>query len=153
MSLLKNLKLTAAKPTPIASDAKANARAKLVRYLGEQKALVTAQLEGKLFQATKMVYRTNEAGERVRGEASRHVRRGWIDGANGVVFFQARYGSKPLEFSKGVNAVEASKLDELPGIIDTLIQVVQAGELDAQLAAAVAERKKNFRRKGGEKVA
>lgn len=152
MSLLKNLKLTAAKPNP-AIDAKGRARVKLVRYLEEQKALVTAQLAGKLYQASKMAYRTNDAGERIRVEASRHVRRGWVDGANGVVYFQARYGSKPLEFSKGVNAVEATKLDELPGIIDTLILAVHAGELDIQLTAAAAERRKNFRRKASDKAA
>lgn len=152
MSLIKNLKLTAAMPAP-ALDVKARSRAKVLRYLEEQKALATAQLEGKLFQANKTVYRTNAAGERVRMEAPRHVRRGWFQDATGTLFFQIRYGAKPLEFSKGVNAVEVGKLDALPGIIETLVQAVQAGELDQQLAAAAQERKKNFRRKASEKAA
>jgi hypothetical protein len=39
------------------------------------------------------------------------------------------------------------KLDALPGIIDTLVEAVHAGELDAQLAAASSERRKNFKRR------
>lgn len=146
MSLLKNLKLSSAKPAPIA-DAKERSRAKVLRYLEEQKALARAHLEGKLFEARKTVYRTNEAGERVRLEAPRHVRRGWFQDAQGTVFFQVRYGAKPLEFQKGVDAVEVGKIDALLGIIDTLTQAIQSGELDQQLATAAQERKKNFRRK------
>ncbi len=146
MSLLKNLKLSSAKPAPIA-DAKERSRAKVLRYLEEQKALAQAHLEGRLFEARKTVYRTNEAGERIQVEAPRHVRRGWFQDAQGTVFFQVRYGAKPLEFQKGVDAVEVGKIDALLGVIETLVLAVQSGELDQQLATAAQERKKNFRRK------
>jgi hypothetical protein len=38
------------------------------------------------------------------------------------------------------------KLDALPGVIDTLIEAINAGELDVQPAAAATERKKVFKR-------
>lgn len=72
--------------------------------------------------------------------------------ATDTVFFQVRYGSKPLEFSKGIDVVEVGKLDSLPNVIDTLAKAVQAGELDQQLATAAQERKKNFRKKAAGKV-
>ena len=143
---LKSLKLTAAVPAPVA-DAKERARIKLIHYLDEQKAAAMAQIAGQPFEATKRVTRTNEAGDKVRVDAPRHVRRGWFADAAGTIFFQIRYGSKPLELGKGVNAVEVGKLDALPAIIDTLIGAVRAGELDTQLAAASTERKANFKKR------
>ena len=50
MSMLKTLKLVAAKPAP--ANATDRNREKLVRYLNEQKALVTAQLAGQPFGAS-----------------------------------------------------------------------------------------------------
>ncbi len=66
MSVLKTLKLGNAAPTTAPADAKGRARAKVVAHLEQQKALLAAQLEGKAFEATRPVYRTNDAGERVR---------------------------------------------------------------------------------------
>lgn len=143
---LKSLKLTAAAPVPVA-DAKERARIKLIHYLDEQKAAAMAQIAGQPFEATKRMTRINEAGEKVRVDAPRHVRRGWFADAAGMIFFQVRYGSKPLELGKGVNAVEVGKLDALPAILDTLCAAVRAGELDAQLAAASTERKANFKKR------
>jgi hypothetical protein len=146
MSVLKSLKLSAAIPAPVA-DAKQTTRNKLLHYLEEQKAVAQADIEGRSYAATKIVFRTNEAGDRVRAEAPRHVRRGWFKDAAGVLFFQLRYGSKPLDFGKGMTAIEIGKLDALPGVIDTLVQAVNAGELDPQLAIAAAERKANFKKR------
>ena len=66
-----------------------------------------------------------------------------------------RYGSKPLSLDKaGSTSVEAGKLDQLAGVIEALLAAVRAGELDAQLAAAVQERSKaSKRRAGGTKAA
>jgi hypothetical protein len=55
---------------------------------------------------------------------------------------------KALAFDNAGNvSIEVGKLDALPGIIDTLVEAVHAGELDAQLAAASSERRKNFKRR------
>ncbi|WP_294138256.1 hypothetical protein [Sphingomonas sp.] len=146
MSILKSLKLTAAAPAnPGASEH--GFRTKLLRYLAEQKALAEAEIAGTAFQATKKVTRTNEAGEKVRVEAARHVRKGWFTDASGKMFFQLRYGSKPLEFAKGMNAVSVQDINEVPVIIGSIIEAINAGELDPQLTAAIAERKANFKPK------
>jgi hypothetical protein len=65
MSILKSLKLAAAAPVP-ATSAEHGFRAKLLRYLTEQKALAEAEIGNMPFNATKKVTRTNEAGEKVR---------------------------------------------------------------------------------------
>lgn len=144
MTILKSLKLAAV--TPVRSSASEFAfREKLLSYLEEQKALAEAEIQGTAFQATRRVTRTNEAGEKVRVEAPRHVRKGWFTDAAGKMFFQLRYGSKPLDFAKGMNAVEVENLADVPVIIASIIEAINAGELDPQLKAAITERKANFK--------
>lgn len=145
MSMLKTLKLVAAKPAP--SDAKTRNREKLIRYLADQKALVAAQLGGPAYNPTRMVNRKDEAGNRTRVEAPRHVRRGWFTDTNGNLAFTVRYGAKPLELAKGMTAISVDNLETLPSVIDTLTQAVEAGELDVVAAAAAVERQHNFKGK------
>ena len=146
MSVLKRLKLSNAAPVHVA-DTKQNARAKLLRHLQEQKAIAQAELEGRPYTATKVVFRTGENGQRVRGEAPRHVRRSWFRDAAGVLFFQPRYGGKPLNLGKGMTSVEVGNLDALPTVIEALIEATTAGELDETLTAAASERRANFKRR------
>ena len=42
-------------------------------------------------------------------------------------------GPKRFEFEKGKAAIVVPSMDKLPGVIDTLIKAVRAGELDEQL--------------------
>jgi hypothetical protein len=140
MSILKTLKLAAATRNVILTPEQV-LRGKLVSYLYEQKSLVEAEIGGTLFTATKRVTRTSESGEKVRVDAPRHVRKGWFTDAAGKMFFQIRYGSKPLELAKGMNAVEVENLAGLPTVIASIIDAVNAGELDAQAKAAIAARK------------
>lgn len=140
MSILKTLKLTAAARNVTLTPEQV-LRGKLVSYLNEQKALAESEISGTVFSATKRVTRTNEAGEKVRVDAPRHVRKGWFTDASGKMFFQIRYGSKPLELAKGMNAVEVENLAELPSLIVSIIEAINAGELDVQAKAAIADRK------------
>lgn len=144
MTILKSLKLAAVTPVR-ASTSEFAFRDKLLRYLDEQKALAEAEISGTAFQATRRVTRTNDAGEQVRVEAPRHVRKGWFTDATGKMFFQLRYGSKPLDFAKGMNAIEVENLADVPVIIASIIEAINAGELDPQLKAAITERKANFK--------
>jgi len=140
MSILKTLKLTtAARNAPLTPEQVL--RGKLIGFLNEQKALADAEISGTAFSATKRVTRTNEEGEKVRIDAPRHVRKGWFTDAQGKMFFQIRYGSKPLELAKGMNAVEVENLAELPSLIASIIEAINAGELDVQAKAAIADRK------------
>lgn len=140
MSILKTLKLTAAtRNAPLTPEQML--RGKLVSYLNEQKALAEAEISGTSFVATKKVTRKNAEGENIRVDAPRHVRKGWFTDAEGKMFFQIRYGSKPLELTKGMNAVEVENLAELPSLIASIIEAINAGELDVQAKAANADRK------------
>ena len=122
----------------------------MVAHLEQQKQLLAAHLEGTAFEATRPVYRTNNAGERVRVMQPVHVRRGWFEDGSGAVHFAIRYGSKPLPLDKaGSTSIEVGKLDALPGVIEALLAAVGAGDLDAQLAAAAQERSKAFKRRTG----
>ena len=147
MSVLKTLKLSQATPAGLAVNSKDRARAKVIAHLEQQKQLLAAHLEGRMFDATRPVYRTNDAGQRVRVMAPIHVRRDWFEDAGGTIHFMVRYGSKALKLDKtGNSSVEIGKLDALAGVIDTLVNAARAGELDVQLAAAVQERSKAFKR-------
>jgi hypothetical protein len=148
MSVLKMLKLGKAAPITTPADAKGRARAKVVAHLEQQKQLLSAQLEGKAFEATRPVYRTNDAGERVRVLQPVHVRRDWFEDGTGTVHFMVRYGAKPLPLDKtGSTSVDVGTLDALPGVIDALLMAVRTGELDTQLATAAQERSKAFKRR------
>jgi hypothetical protein len=154
MSVLKTLKLGKVAPHTVPADAKGRARAKVIAHLEQQKAALAAHVEGKAFEATRPVYKTNEAGQRVRVMQPVHVRRDWFEDGAGTLHFMVRYGSKPLPLDKaGSTSVEVGKFDQLPGVIDALVTAVRAGELDAQLAAAVQERSKAFTRRGMGKAA
>jgi hypothetical protein len=150
MSVLKTLKLGKAAPVSAPADAKGRARAKVVAHLEQQKQLLAAHFDGRALDATRPVYRTNDAGERVRVMQPVHVRRDWFEDATGTMHFMVRYGAKPLPLDKaGSTSVEVGGLDALPGVIDALLAAVRAGELDPQLATAAQERSKAFKRRNG----
>jgi hypothetical protein len=150
MSVLKTLKLGKAAPTIAPSDAKGRARAKVVAHLEQQKQLLAAHVDGRALEATRPIYRANDSGERVRVMQPVHVRRDWFEDTAGTVHFMVRYGAKPLPLDKaGSTSVEVGGLDALPGVIDSLLAAVRAGELDAQLGVAAQERSKAFKRQAG----
>jgi hypothetical protein len=123
-------------------------RVRAVSHLAQQRALVEGQISGTPYLPYRAVYRKDPAGNRIRVQEPKHVRRNWFEDGKGVVFFSIRYGTKALAFDKTGNvSIEVGKLDALPGVIDTLIEAVRAGELDTQLAAAAQERKKVFKRR------
>ncbi len=140
MSILKSLKLTTAQPVRTSNDPVERARNKVIEALAEQKAMVEAKLAGQNYAPTHMVWRKNDQGQRVQVEAPKRLRAGWFIDASGQPFFGLRYAGKSIEFAKDKNAIAVGQLADSPGILDTLTEAVRAGELDAQLAAAAAER-------------
>jgi hypothetical protein len=59
---------------------------------------------------------------------------------------------RPLEISKGKTAIEVGPLANLSALIDSLIEAVRAGELDATLSNAAAERGRLLNRSGKPKA-
>src|SRR5690606_1880941 len=134
------LKLTNAQPVRASNDPVERARNKVIAALAEQKLMAEAKLVGQNYAPTHMVWRENEDGQRVQVETPKRLRAGWFVDTGGQTFFALRYAGKPIEFAKDKNAIAVGELSALPAILDTLAEAVRAGELDAQLAAAAAER-------------
>ncbi len=148
MSHLKALKLTSAVPARASADPVVRAREKMIAALAEQRQMAEAKIAGKHFAPTHMVRRKNAEGQRVEIEALKRIRQGWFADASGKVFFGLRYAGKAIELAKDKNAVEVGEVSALPGVIDTLVEAIRAGELDAQLAAAAAARGQLLRKAG-----
>lgn len=141
MSVLKTLKLSATAPTASATDPLGRARDKLLAQLADQRDMVSASLEGRLYAPPKMLaLRKDASGQRVRVEVNRRVRRGWFQDPAGTVHFIMRVGGKPLELQPGKAAISIGSLDKLPGTLEALITAVRAGELDPQIKEAAAAR-------------
>ena len=141
MSVLKTLKLSAAAPAASANDPLGRAREKLLGQLAEQKNMVSASLEGRLYEPPKaLAMRKDASGQRVRVEVTQRVRKGWFQDAAGTVHFILRVGGRPLDLQPGKPAISIGNLDKLPGTIDALIAAVRAGELDPQIKEASAAR-------------
>ena len=148
MSILKTLKLTTAQPVRASSDPVERARNKVIAALTEQKAMAEAKLAGQHYSPTHMVWRKNQDGQRVQVETPKRLRAGWFVDASGQTFFGLRYAGKPIEFAKDKNAIAVGELAALPEILNTLTEAVRAGELDAQLSNAAAERGLMLRKAG-----
>ena len=67
----------------------------------------------------------------------------WVDGT-GAIFFQLRYGKRPLELEKGKSTLKASTFDDLVEQLDQIKTIAVAGGLDDALAACANAVKSNF---------
>ena len=126
MSHLKSLTLTAlpkAEHSPVQLR-----RSRLIQRLEDQKSLLKDPAHVRVVQRWK-----KRDGERVLTERKLSVRPWWRPDEKGQVVFFVRIGWKALEFEKGKAGVVAGTMEKLPGVIDTLIGAVRAGELDPML--------------------
>ncbi|MCD6665981.1 MAG: hypothetical protein LT081_07875 [Hydrogenophaga sp.] len=146
MTALAKLKLVSAQAdqkTPMTVR-----RNKLTGKIDLQIALAKAQAEGSVFAATRTkAIKDSETGLRKHVETALTVRPWWWTNQTGTVILGLRYGSKPIEITKGKNAIEVGSIDNL---VDTLLAVreaVKAGELDAQIDAASGAVRAGFKRK------
>jgi hypothetical protein len=78
MSHLKALKLVTVEPIAAQADPVKRTRNKVMEALTEQKRAAEAKIAGQAYAPTHMVWRKNEAGERVQVEARKRFRSGWI---------------------------------------------------------------------------
>ena len=65
----------------------------------------------------------------------KRVRPWWRQDAAGNVVFAVLYGAQKVEFEKGKAAIAVGKKEKLIATIETVVEAVSAGELDAALAA------------------
>jgi hypothetical protein len=146
MSALSKLKLVSAQ-----AERKSPAfqrRNKLTGKLADQIAAAEAAAEGTVYTAKRMKFvQDSESGHRKPVEISTRVKQWWWKASNGKVMLALRYGSKPVEFSKGKNAVEVGGMEELVAALHAIREAVGAGELDAQIEQASGALRAGFAKK------
>lgn len=133
MSVLSNLKLVDVSKTHNVT-AEVRTREKVIASLKVQRELAKAELEGRQHSVTVSRYEEQD-GQRVLVQRTKQPRKWYWKDASGTVFLQISYCNLPVVIANGQKAVEVGALDALPGILDTLVEAVNAGELDAALKA------------------
>ena len=64
-------------------------------------------------------------------EVAKRVKRWWTASFDGKINLVVRYGSKPLEFAKGKNAIELASETEVADVLAKVREAAEHGELDA----------------------
>jgi len=108
-------------------------RIKMVDRLREQIALT----EGDLTSGHPPILRVQrnrvthpETGAVSVIERSVPVRPWWKTAADGQIILTVRHGMRKVEFQKGKSGILVSSMDELPNVLQGLIDATVAGELD-----------------------
>lgn len=129
MAVLKSLSFTAM--SKASTDPAFVRRVKFIEKLEEQKRLLEDPGYVRTVQRMAEVDGTKQAVVR-----RQRVRPWWKTEASGQLLMSIKFGSKPIEFEKGKTGIVVASKEKLPGVIDTLISAIRAGELDDHFAAA-----------------
>jgi len=129
MPVLKSLSFAALPKN--ANDPVQSRRVKFVAKLEEQKLLLKDPNHVRTVQRW-----TKVNGERQATTKQQAVRPWWRTDPSGQVVMSVKFGAKPIEFEKGKAGIVVPSKDKLPGVIDTLISAVRAGELDELFSQA-----------------
>ena len=145
--LLASLKLTAARKPRALPDV-VKRRQKLLRKLGEQRELATAQAEGRSYATSRLrTVKDAQTGERVVREMPVRIKAWWWTGEKGETLLSVFYGSKTLELGKGKTAIEVANVKDIAGVLDVLINATQNAELDTQIENASVKLRDSFKSK------
>ena len=96
-------------------------RRKLIAKIDEQIQLAA----NKDFIPMQHKWVTDEHGSQSKVEVRKRIKRWWTASVGGKINLVVRYGSKPLEFVKGKNAIELGSEAE---VADVLAKVREAAE-------------------------
>ena len=107
-------------------------RERMVSRLEDQKKLLA---DPNFVRRAKRWHRKDD-GEKVLIEKALRTQKWWQPDQSGGYLLTVKVGSKRIEFEKGKAAIVVPTLDKLPGVFDTLIKAVRAGELDEQINQA-----------------
>jgi len=102
-------------------------RRKLVAKIDEQIQLA----ENKDYTPTQHKWVTDEHGNQRKVEVAKCVKRWWTASVDEKINLVVRYGSKPLEFAKGKNAIELASEAEVADVLAKVREAAELGELDA----------------------
>jgi hypothetical protein len=102
-------------------------RRKLIAKIDEQIQLAA----NNDYTPTQHKWVTDEHGNQRKVEVAKRVKRWWTASVDGKINLVVRYGSKPLEFAKGKNAIELASEAEVADVLDKVREAAELGELDA----------------------
>jgi hypothetical protein len=111
-------------------------RNKLLAGINEQFDVVEAAMRGEQYAVTVPRWTKNDAGEKVRVQRQKVVR-SWFFERDGGVYVQCKYGAKALPLAKDGNAVFVKQITEVKSVLEAVRNAVEAGELDAAIAALI----------------
>ena len=100
---------------------------KLMAKIDEQIQLAT----NKDYTPTQHKWVTDGEGKQTKVEVAKRVKRWWTASVDGKINLVVRYGSKPLEFAKGKNAIELAGKAEVADTLFKVRETAELGELDA----------------------
>lgn len=147
MTIMAKLKTSDKERISSREPAEQRLRRKLIERLEEQKELVTSELEGKHYVKTQTKFVHNsDTGETNRIEVPKRIKRWFWKEPDGTVCMKLFYGSSTLNLGEN-STIEAKGLDKLPSVIGTVVEAIEAGELDEALKIASDERRLKFRPK------
>lgn len=110
-------------------------RDKVITALLTQKEIARAEREGRLYTVNVRTHATTPEGQRVQVERQKQPRKWFWKDASGTLFLQLSYCNAPVALANGQKVVEVGALENIDAVIDTLVEAVKAGELDAALKA------------------
>jgi len=102
-------------------------RRKLIAKIDEQIQLAA----NKDYTPTQHKWVTDDEGKQTKVEVAKRVKRWWMASVDGKINLVVRHGSKPLEFSKGKNAIELASETEVADTLRKVREAAELGELDA----------------------
>ena len=126
MTVLDTLNFVAFNP-PLNNKPIAIRRRKLIAKIDEQIQLAA----NKDYTPTQHKWVTDEHGNQRKVEVAKRVKRWWTTNVDGKINLVVRYGSKPLEFAKGKNAIVLGSEAEVADVLAKVRDAVELGELDA----------------------
>ncbi len=141
MSALKKLSLSDHSQKRAKIDPVIRSRTKFAAALQTQISIVEAEAKGETYTVERLRWKTNEDGERVRVTKQILPRAWYWAEADGTVYLMPKIGVRPLQLEKGKPTIEVGAMKELVPTLNTLIQAVNDGELDNQIAEANSRKK------------
>ena len=103
--------------------------------------IVEAEAKGETYTVDRQRWSTNDDGQRVRVTKQISPRAWHWTEADGTVYLMPKIGVRPLQLEKGKPTVEVGAMKELVPTLEMLIQAVNDGELDKQIAEANSRKK------------
>jgi len=143
VAALQGLKLITAKRQTAINPVQFR-RNKLSQRVQEQIALAQAAVEQRIYVKQRQRSVKDSSGIRNTITTQVRVKQWWWTQDNGKLALSIRYGSKIIALSAKCNAVECSTLADVVAALTTIKAAVDAGELDAQIAAASEKLREGF---------